>query len=107
MTNQIRRMTVPVPMSNARKSASTLPATVDARSGQSGKLLNIAAAPLLANHDEDEAHERRGRRDAAGADEVHRAPAVTSHGGIVVIAEEKKLIGRRADLSAGSLDDPE
>src|SRR5712664_3446847 len=52
---------------------------------------------LPSQHHHDESREPDDRGDPAGADHVHRAPAVFAGGRIVVIAEEKKLIGRAAD----------
>src|SRR5712691_3753829 len=105
MTSQIRSDTAPVTMMSAMKSMSMGPANVDALSGQSGNSLNIAAAPLLTDHHDDEARQRNDRGDAAGADEVHRAAAVTAGRRIVVVTEEEDLIGRRADRSARRFDD--
>src|SRR6201995_664369 len=48
-------------------------------------VLLVRRTPFAAEHDEDEAAESENRGDAAGADEIHRAPAVLSRRRVVVI----------------------
>src|SRR5450756_1928834 len=107
MTSQVRSDTVPVTTMRAMKSASTGPANVDARSGHRGKSLTIAALPLLTNHDDDEAGQRHDGCRSAGAHEVQDVTAVATGGRVIVVAEKKKLIAGRSNLSAGCFDDAE
>src|ERR1700680_2296650 len=87
--------------------ASTRPAIVDARSGNSGVPDPISALPpfLLANHDHDERAGAETRDGARHAQRAHHQQAVAPRHRIVVIAVEQQRIDRRPDLAGRGLDD--
>src|SRR5438477_12884935 len=90
------------PVSTLRKmnSASTLPATLEACSGNSGSSLTImVSCSFITQHDEDEAREREHGGDAAGANDVHRRLAVLAGSRVVVETEQEQRVADGADLA--------